>query len=219
MDLHLLAALFAGAVTGTATGLSTRYVLRRCSGLTAPGCPAALGVAGAGLGLFAAGGVLAARWLPLLAVLCWLVVAGTSTDLAHRRLPNVLTLPALPVVLVALVPAGGTAVLRAGAGALLLAGAYAVVHLVAPVAMGAGDVKLAGPVGAAVTAPGWGGLPVTALLAMLVSGLVAVLALLAGRARWGSRLPHGPVLLGAALTALLPVVTGTVTCSGATTTG
>ncbi|BBG01914.1 MULTISPECIES: prepilin peptidase [Pseudonocardia] len=214
METHLLGLLTGGAA-GVAAGMSTRYGLGRCARLSAPGCPAALAVGGAGLGLLVAGGLLGVRWLPLLAVLGWLAVAGTITDLAHRRLPNALTLPALPLVLLAAVPAGGPAVLRGAAGALLLGGAYAAVHLVSPVAMGAGDVKLAGPVGAAVAAPGWAGLPVAAGLAVLVSGVVAVLALLSGRAHRGSGLPHGPVLLGAALSAVLLAVTGTVTCSGA----
>ncbi|WP_344028277.1 A24 family peptidase [Pseudonocardia kongjuensis] len=229
MDLDLLGPLgaaagaVAGAAAGAAAGALTRLVLRRRARVTAPGCVAGAAVLGGGLGLLLAGGLVAARWVPLLAVLCWLAAAGTSTDLAHRRLPNVLTLPALPLVLVAAVPAGAGAVLRGAAGAVLLAGAYAAVHLVSPAAMGAGDVKLAGPVGAAVTAPGWAGLPVAAALAVLLSGVVAVLALVAGRARWAGGLPHGPALLGAALAvlpaAVVPVVSGTVTCSGAVTGG
>lgn len=117
-------------------------------------------------------------------------------------------LSALPVVLLALVPAGPAAVLRGLAGAVLLAGAYALVHLASPGAMGAGDVKLAGPVGAAVTGTAWVALPVSAVLAMLLSAAVAAFALVAGRARWGSALPHGPVLLGSALVVVVAGVAG-----------
>ncbi|SFN59892.1 leader peptidase (prepilin peptidase) / N-methyltransferase [Pseudonocardia ammonioxydans] len=200
----LVTVLLAGAAGGLAGALTRRWLarLRRGVAVDPPWCEAGLAV------LWAVLGVLAARWVPLLAVLCWLGVAGAATDLLRRRLPDALTLPALPVVLAALVPAGPAAVLRGVAGAVLLAGVYAAVHLVSPVAMGAGDVKLAAPVGAAVTGGAWAGLPVAAVLAAVLSAVVAAGALLAGRARWGSGLPHGPVLLGSALVVVTAGATG-----------
>lgn len=206
----LVTVLLAGAAGGLAGALTRRWLarLRRGVAVDPPWCEAGLAVLWAVLGVLAAAGVLAARWVPLLAVLCWLGVAGAATDLLRRRLPDALTLPALPVVLAALVPAGPAAVLRGVAGAVLLAGAYAAVHLVSPVAMGAGDVKLAAPVGAAVTGGAWAGLPVAAVLAAVLSAVVAAGALLAGRARWGSGLPHGPVLLGSALVVVAAGATG-----------
>ena len=206
----LLTVLLAGAAGGLAGALTRRWLarLRRGVAVDPPWCEAGLAVLWAVLGVLVAAGALAARWVPLLAVLCWLGVAGAATDLLRRRLPDALTLPALPVVLAALVPAGPPAVLRGLAGAVLLAGAYAAVHLVSPVAMGAGDVKLAAPVGAAVTGGTWAGLPIAAVLAAALSAVVAAGALLAGRARWGSGLPHGPVLLGAALVVVTAGATG-----------
>lgn len=200
VPLPLVAAVLAGA-TGALAGATTRrwlVRLRRGAPVGPPWCELGLGGLWAVLAGLVAGGLLQARWAPLLAVLAWLGVAGSATDLLRRRLPNALTVPALPLVLVALAPAGPAAVLRGLAGAALLAGAYAVVHLVSPVAMGAGDVKLAGPVGAALAGPSWMALPVAAVLAAVLAAVVAACALLAGRAGWTSRLPHGPVLLGPA---------------------
>jgi leader peptidase (prepilin peptidase)/N-methyltransferase len=107
-------------------------------------------------------------WWPVPLVLGWAGVLLAGADLIARRLPDVLTLAAYPVVAVLLgvaaVGAGtAEALARAGAGALLWAGGYAAVRLVAPDALGGGDVKLAGSLGALAAATSWPGL----LLAVL----------------------------------------------------
>lgn len=203
--MDLLVTLGAGAA-GALAGIPTRWWLvgsARGAPVRPPWCEAGLGVLWAVAGWLVVTGRLDPRWAPLLAGLCWLAVAGSATDLLRHRLPDALTLPALPAALLALVPAGGPAVARGLGGALLLAGAYALVHLVSPAAMGAGDVKLAGPVGAAVAGPGWAALPVAAALAAVLSAVVAGAVLVTGRAGRGSRVPHGPALLGAALAVTL----------------
>jgi leader peptidase (prepilin peptidase)/N-methyltransferase len=200
--LTLLAVPLLAAGTGALAGALTRLGLsrlRRGTPVEPPWCEAGTGTLWAVVAALAVTGLVESRWVPLLAALAWLGVAGSATDMSRRRLPNALTLPAVPLVVGALVPAGTAAVLRGVAGAVLLAAAYAAVHLVSPPAMGAGDVKLALPVGAAVTGPAWSALPVAALLAAVLSAVVAGCALAVGRARWGSRLPHGPVLLASAL--------------------
>src|SRR5689334_6092865 len=75
----------------------------------------------------------------------WLAVLAVY-DIRERRLPNALTLPGAVAVLVVagLAGCGGPALL----GGLGLFAVYLVVHLIAPRAMGAGDVKLALGVGA-----------------------------------------------------------------------
>ncbi|MFP5021430.1 prepilin peptidase [Pseudonocardia phyllosphaerae] len=197
----LCAVLLAGGL-GVLAGIRTRRWLAglpRGAVVPPPWCEAALGLLWACTAGLVATGVLDAAAAVPVAVLCWLAVAGSATDLVHRRLPNALTLPALPVVLLALAPAGWDAVARGAAGAALLAGAYAVVHLVSPVSLGAGDVKLALPVGAALGGAGWPVLLAGAVAAAVLAGAVAAGAVLAGRAALGSRLPFGPVLLAAAL--------------------
>ncbi|MCV7249001.1 prepilin peptidase [Mycobacterium koreense] len=132
-----------------------------------------------------------------LATVAWLTVL-CGHDLRHRRLPNTLTLPGAAALLAAATVAGhGAAAL---AGALTLAGIYLAVHLVAPAALGAGDVKLALGVGAWT---GWFGAPVWALAALGAPLLTAVVALVAG-CRGAHAIPHGPSLglAGAAAVAL-----------------
>ncbi len=79
-------------------------------------------------------------------VLAWLAVLSVI-DIRERRLPNWLTVPGAVVILAAAALAGcGVPALL---GAIGLAGIYVLVHLIAPSAMGAGDVKLAMGVGGA----------------------------------------------------------------------
>ncbi|HKS52247.1 MAG TPA: prepilin peptidase, partial [Pseudonocardiaceae bacterium] len=79
-------------------------------------------------------------------------------------------------------------------GALLWAGGYAAIRLISPGALGGGDVKLAGSLGALTAATSWSGL----ILAVLVAG--ALTAMVAAPARmFGCRdVPHGPAMLAAA---------------------
>src|SRR5215470_1508247 len=78
-------------------------------------------------------------------VVAWLVALSVY-DIRERRLPDWLTLPGAMVILAtaALNGHGIPAVL----GAAALFAVYAVVHLISPAAMGAGDVKLAIGIGA-----------------------------------------------------------------------
>src|ERR1044072_3279360 len=86
------------------------------------------------------------------AVLAWMA-ALSAYDIRERRLPNWLTLPG--AVAVATVPAAAGRGLPALGGAGASFGFYLVVHLLAPSAMGAGDVKLALGTGALTGALGF----------------------------------------------------------------
>ena len=195
----LLAALLCGAA-GLAAGAGARLLvrrLRRGTPVPPPWCEAGVAVLWAAVGAAAQAGAVAPRWLPVLLGLGWLAVAAGAVDVRARRLPDALTLPALPVVLLLLVPVGGPAVWRGVAGAVVAVVAHLAVHLLAPAAMGAGDVKLAAPWGAALAAASWEALVVGALLATLVSGLLAA-AVLVTRGRGGT-VPHGASMLLAGL--------------------
>jgi leader peptidase (prepilin peptidase) / N-methyltransferase len=123
---------------------------------------------------------------------------GAAVDVLHRRLPDALTLPALPAALVLLVPLGSAAVLRGAAGAAVAVAAYAALHVAAPRDMGAGDVKLAGPLGAVLAAAGWSALMLAALAAALLTGGIALVAvLLSGLDKRRAAVPHGPSTLDA----------------------
>jgi leader peptidase (prepilin peptidase)/N-methyltransferase len=160
----------------------------------------------------------------------WLMVLGVY-DVRQRRLPNALTLPgAVAVMVVAALAGRGSAALF---GAVALTALYLVVHLIAPAAMGAGDVKLALGVGALSGAFGidaWVLAAIGAPLLTAVWGVVAMRSRGAGAsgaplltAVWGvvamrSRgagasgatgeftVPHGPSMCVATIAAVALVV-------------
>jgi leader peptidase (prepilin peptidase)/N-methyltransferase len=104
-------------------------------------------------------------------------------DIRQRRLPNLLTLPGGIAILTGAVPAGRG--VPALGGAVALTGVYLLVHLVAPTAMGGGDVKLAIGLGGLA---GCFGVGVWFLAAITAPLLTAVAALLSG----ARTVPHGP---------------------------
>ena len=133
-------------------------------------------------------------------VLAWLVVLSCY-DTRTRRLPNALTLPGAAVILLAAGFAGRG--LPALAGAAALAAVYLLVHLAAPAAMGAGDVKLA--IGLGGLAGGFG-VGVWFLAALVAPLLTAVLALGARVGTGASTVPHGPSMCVATALAVSLVV-------------
>lgn len=132
-------------------------------------------------------------------------IAASCIDIRTLRLPNVLT--------------GWGAVLIFGfasctgrftialCGATLLASPYLLVHLAAPAALGAGDVKLAVGLGAAAALGGAQCWVSAALTAPVLTALAAVAQLVNRAARAGPRadrtvLPHGASMCLATLLAL-----------------
>ncbi|MEU6185303.1 prepilin peptidase [Nocardia sp. NPDC047038] len=139
--------------------------------------------------------------------------ALTTFDLREGRLPNRLTGSGALVVLgYALHTKHFTAALL---GALLLSAPYLLVHLAAPAALGAGDVKLAVMLGGATALGGARPWVWAALGAPALTACVALGALVRRRA-FGSRpadpgdsaltVPHGPAMCLATLLALLSSV-------------
>jgi len=184
------------ALAGIVMGTAGRLLLGRLARgvvIRPPWCELAAGTASAVLGWRATAGLLPWWWLPVPLLLAALAVPLAAADLARRRLPDALTLPAYPVlgVAVALAAAIGPDPglgLRAVVGVLLFGGAHAVVRMAAPNALGAGDVKLAGSLGAVLGALGWAALVLAAVLAAIITLFLAV-----GRRR--PTAPHGPGLL------------------------
>ena len=131
-------------------------------------------------------------------------VALALIDLDVHRLPNVILVPAYPVLaaLVAL-DANPASLVRACAGAALLFAFFLLVALVAPGAMGFGDVKLAGVVGGMTAYLSWGAF-LTSAFGAFVLGAVAGLVLIAGgRAGRKTAVPFGPFMLVAAWGSIL----------------
>jgi leader peptidase (prepilin peptidase)/N-methyltransferase len=197
-SLAVVAAGLCAGAGGAAAGYAVRLLLRRLRRgalIRPPWCETAVGLLWAGPVAAWAAGALPAGWVPALLGLGWFGVAAGAVDLAHRRLPDALTLPALPVALLLLLPLGATAVLHGLAGAAVAAVAHAAVHLVAPRAMGAGDVKLAAPLGVVLAAAGWPAPVLSALLAAVLTAVLGVTGLATRRLGRGAALPHGPSML------------------------
>lgn len=139
-----------------------------------------------------AAGTLPTWWAAVPLLLGWMAVLLAVCDTLASRLPDALTLPAYPVAVVLLLVAAGVSgeselLVRGLVGAIVFAGTYGCVRLVSVTAIGPGDVKLAGSLGAVVGAVSlW-----AVLLTMLVAALVT--AVVAGGLR--RAVPHGPAML------------------------
>jgi leader peptidase (prepilin peptidase)/N-methyltransferase len=189
------------AVAGVGAGAGGAMLLRRIPRgvrVPVPVCAVVVAALWVVVGERAVGG-LPVWWWPIPLVLGWAGVLLSGADLIARRLPDALTLPAYPVVAVLLgaaaLSAGDVGLLaRAAAGAVLWAGGYAAVRLVAPGALGGGDVKLAGSLGALTAATSWPGL----LLAVLAANVVTAAAAAPARMLGYRDVPHGPAMLAAA---------------------
>jgi leader peptidase (prepilin peptidase)/N-methyltransferase len=130
------------------------------------------------------------------AVLLWMA-ALTGYDVRQCRLPNRLTLPGFAAVM--LVAAGSGHGLAAALGAAALTTVYLLVHLLAPTAMGAGDVKLALGLGALT---GCFGADVWLLAALGAPLLTAAIGLVAWIGWSATSVPHGPSMCLASAAAL-----------------
>ncbi len=194
--------LLVAAVAGLAGALSG-WIGRRVLAALPRGAlvrPGPMEAAGA---LLAAVGVLCTVPGPrvgLVAVLGLLTVWLGAVDLACRRLPDLLTVPAVALALVTvgltwLLDPGSGHPVRAVAVAVVVWGGFAVTAVASPRSMGWGDVKLvpslAGLTGylSVATAAWW------LVLAFVGGALVALAGVAAGRMGRRSTLPFGPFLL------------------------
>jgi leader peptidase (prepilin peptidase)/N-methyltransferase len=128
-------------------------------------------------------------------LLLWLA-ALSGYDIRQRRLPNWLTLPGAAVVLLFAGVAGRGVAALVGATALTVV--YLLVHLAAPAALGAGDVKLALGLGALTGCFGVQAWLLAALAAPLLTALWALAALVVSV----RTVPHGPSMCLASVAAL-----------------
>ena len=133
----------------------------------------------------------------LIAVALLWMVALTCYDVRQRRLPNRLTLPGFAVIMLVASCSGHGCAAALGAG--LLAVVYLLVHLAAPTAMGAGDVKLALGLGALTGCFGADRREQPHVGAPLLTAVVGLVA----RLGWSATtVPHGPSMCAASAAAL-----------------
>lgn len=157
-----------------------------------------------------------ALWLAASAVYTGVMIVLFVIDLEHRRIPNVIVLPAIALAL-AMAPAQAWLAPRyahygllellassgpAGVATLALAGQIAggvaafgifwLIWRIAPRGMGAGDVKLAGFAGLVTGFPG--ALAAT-LGSFVIGGLAGAVLLASGRASRKTAIPFAPFLI------------------------
>jgi leader peptidase (prepilin peptidase)/N-methyltransferase len=149
--------------------------------------------------------------LPLFVALAVLGVLLGAIDIACKRLPHKLVMPALWIgsvllAIVALVTWSWGAWARAVLGAAALAAVFALLASLPGGGLGFGDVKLAALLGLFLGWLGWRTVMFGGLLPWLVNAPVVLALLLLGRAGRRSRLPFGPALLVGALLAIVVTV-------------
>lgn len=142
-----------------------------------------------------------ANW-PLLLV-SWFYAAFLLTvlviDLEHRRVLNVMILPAAVLALAFSFLPGKPPPLNALMGGIIGFGFFLLLALISRGKLGAGDVKLAGVIGLMV---GFPDVLVTLCVGMILAGLVAIFLLITRRATRKSYMAYAPYLSLAALAAL-----------------
>lgn len=135
-------------------------------------------------------------------------IAVSVIDIAERRIPTRLVLPAYPM-LVGLF--GTTAFLqrdfggasRSVIGLLVLPAFYVVLALVSHGGVGAGDVRLAGPVGWVMAWHGWTTLVAGTLLAFVFASLASLTTIVWRSATRNSRVPFAPAMVIGALATIV----------------
>jgi leader peptidase (prepilin peptidase)/N-methyltransferase len=148
-------------------------------------------------------------WSPPLPTYSYLALTGavvSATDLAARRVPNLIVLPAYPItaalLVVACLPLGPWWPLaRAGIAAAVLGGFYLALGLAFPAGMGLGDVKWAGVLGGYLGWLGWSAMVDGTLIAFIAAAGALVAARPAGRRR--ASLPMAPFMVLGAVVAVL----------------
>jgi leader peptidase (prepilin peptidase) / N-methyltransferase len=141
----------------------------------------------------------------LLAPFAGLMVAISVIDIRHRRIPNRLVYPAFliaaAVIVVGDLAGGGLDALDAGIGLFAYGLGLMIIALISPKGMGMGDVKLAGLIGLVLGSIGLDLVAVAAGMGILLGGVGAIVALLAGASR-KSAIPFGPYLAAGAVIAV-----------------
>ena len=148
---------------------------------------------------------------PSVLAFCFLGALGVAlgaVDVAVHRLPDRLTLPAYPVMIVLLGAAAvighdGGALVRALLASVALTVAYLLLALLRPGQLGGGDIKLAALTGLGLGWLGWPAVIAGAVLAFILTAVVSLALLAARRISLRGEICFGPFMLGGALLAIL----------------
>jgi leader peptidase (prepilin peptidase) / N-methyltransferase len=142
------------------------------------------------------------------AYLGMIAVALTELDLTVQRLPDRLTLPTYPALIVllglaAVFDGNGAAAVRAILGGLVLGAANQLLGLANAGQLGGGDIKLAGLVGLALGWLGWRPLITGAFLGFVLAAIAGLALLATRKSSLRSKISFGPYVLFGALLAVL----------------
>jgi leader peptidase (prepilin peptidase)/N-methyltransferase len=148
---------------------------------------------------------------PAVAAFGFLAVIGVAlaqVDAAVQRLPDRLTLPAYPALVLllgiaALLDRDPAALVRALLAGLALAAGYLLLSLVSGGQLGGGDVKLAGLLGLALGWAGWSEVVTGASLGFILAAITSVALLAARRISRRAVISFGPYMLSGAFLAIL----------------
>jgi leader peptidase (prepilin peptidase) / N-methyltransferase len=151
--------------------------------------------------------------LPALLVLTWSLVVATAIDLEHRIIPNRLTFR-LPVILLPLlvfaaaVDGAWPDLLRGIIAAVAVPGVMLALSelfrlLRGQPGIGMGDIKLAISLGQVIGYLGGFELVVFAYATIISAVVIAIVLLVAGKAKLASRIPFGPYLAVGAMVVIL----------------
>lgn len=186
-----------------AAGAGTGIVVRRLLGRLRRGVVLRAGPTEAA-GAVVAGVSVGVAWgrptLALILLAGLLLVALSGVDLVHHRLPDAITLPALPVAALAVIgtyllaPHSGSA-LRSVLSAVALWTVFALLARVKSAWMGRGDVKLIPTLGLLLGYVSSSSVVLGLAVAFGLGSLVSLAAVAAGRMRLRSAIPLGPYLL------------------------
>jgi leader peptidase (prepilin peptidase) / N-methyltransferase len=143
--------------------------------------------------------------IALLAPFCGLLLAISVIDIRTKKIPNRLVYPALlssaGLLVVASLWGADVDLVRSAGGFLALGGGFLLIALIVPKGMGMGDVKLAALIGLVLGSQGLALVGVAAGAGILIGGVGAVTAMVAGASR-KQAIPFGPFLAAGALVAV-----------------
>ena len=134
-------------------------------------------------------------WTPqalLLALEAWFFLAIAVIDLEHQLVPNRMVGPALPLFFTANLLLGHATFSSLLVGGVVGAGLFLIIALVVPGAMGMGDVKLTGLIGATV---GLTNVLIALYIAIILGGLVAIVLVVQKRLQRNVRMAYAPYLV------------------------
>lgn len=199
------------ALIGLAAGAASGWVIRLLLARLRRGVIVRAGVLELSAAVVSAAGAGLSWPSPLVGLVLWASLLGVAlgaVDLAHHRLPDAVTLPAIPItgLLVVgthyLAPESGS-ITTAVVIAVVLGAAFWALSALQPRAMGLGDVKLVPSLALMTGYISVAASVLAVVIAFVLGAAAALLGLLFRRVSLSSAIPFGPFLLAGCWLVLL----------------